>query len=291
MDEKDENLGLYDGIRDKPFKELIVRILSESLPEEDNKKILLLTKDKYMGFFNTSFNDVSYDSNNNNYAMSILGNQTFTKCLLWHFIRKFPSINGEILTKISNKQVETRSVAKYIDEKYNLWDYISISKNQRDYIEANPDKIYIKLDIIQKVFDAMCASIEIILDSVYSIGVGFSVVNKLIVYLLSNMKISYKHEDIYDRVGILNDLKLTIKNRLNGEVKFEDEEVFTPSGEKMYKVRAFFISRVGKKLLGEGLSNLKAEAKETSAKKAFAEIQKMGINYHIPDIFKTLEKS
>jgi len=289
MDEKEE-LGVYDGIRGQPFSELIKHILNDTLPEEEHKKISIVSKPKYIGFFNTAFNDVSYDSNNNNYAMSILGNQTFEKSLLWHFRNKFPMINGDILFKIKNKLVETRSVAKYIDEIYNVWDYISISNNQREYIKNNPDKSHIKFDIIQKVFDAFCASIEIILDSIYPIGVGFAFVNKMIVYILNHMKISYKHEDIYDRVGILNDLKQTIKNTLHGEIIYEDQELISPLGDRTYKVEAYFSSRGYKTKIGEGVSILKGDAKEISAKQAFLYIQSRGVYYHIPEIFKTLEK-
>ena len=246
-------------------------------------------KDKHISFFYTAFNDVNYDMNDNNYALSILGNQTFTKCLLWHFRNKFPFLNEEVLTKIANKQVENRSVAKYFDDTYHIWDFISCDNSQREFLKNNPEKIHIKLDIIQKVFDALCASVEIILDSHYPIGVGYAHAHQIIVHSLNQMKISYKHEDIYDRVGILNDIKSSVRNKLGGDIKYEDEEVYL-NQEKMYKVSVYFVKYNNKKLIGESTAHVKADAKEAAARQAFDEIQKMGFHYFIPEVFKRLER-
>ncbi len=284
--------GLYDGIRDDSFKQLIHTMLKES--GISDKYISILLKDKHFSYFSTSFSDISYDSDNNYFALSSLGHQTLTKSMMWYFIERYPLLNRVeskgILSRLKNKHMETKTLAKFLDEHFQVWDYISIDENTRKYI-SNPQKIHLRLEVIQKTLEAFCASIEIILDSVYTIGVGYSVVNQFIIYLLQSIPISFKHEDLYDRVSVINDLKQTIRNVLGGRVDYSDQEIIDPvTNEKSFKVSVFLHRGNQSSLIGEGEAFFKADAKELAAKQAFQSLLRMGIRYNVDPVYEMLEK-
>jgi dsRNA-specific ribonuclease len=286
--------GLYDGIRDESFKNLIRTMLTES--GISKKYITVLLKDENFSYFSTSFIDVSYDSDNNYFALSSLGHQTLTKSMMWYFIKRYPLLNRVdskgILSRLKNKHMETKTLAKYMDEHFKVWDYISMEEVTRNYM-SNPQKVHLRLEVIQKVLEAMCASIECILDNEYqTIGVGYSIVNGFITYLIESIQISFKHEDLYDRVSVINDLKQTIQNNLNGRIVYNDQEIIDPStAERTFKVVVVLQRGPQTMIMGEGQAPIKSEAKEIAAKKAYLSLNRMGVYYNVPPIYELLEKN
>ena len=244
-------MSLYNGIRDDSFKDMIKSMLKYAKIPKKYRTILL--DDHHLPYFSTSFTDPSYDSENNNYVLSALGNPSISKSIVWYFGMKYKLSKG-IISRLKNRFENQDVLGKYAEEIFgvNLWDYISIQSSFRE----DPQKF----KFIEKALAAMFASIEIILDKNLDIGVGNYVCNLLIVSLLEKIPSDFAYEDLNDSVSILNDMTSRIKSRFGGKVDYIYKEIID-SSTKYYEATAY----IGSITLGIGKSTNKNEAKQMSA--------------------------
>jgi dsRNA-specific ribonuclease len=278
--------GLYDGIRGDLFHTLIHTILKNNNVHE--KYSLILLHPKNFSYFCSAFTDPSYDSDNNYIALSSLGHQTLTKTMMWFFPKKFQRLFSVdckgVLNDLKSKHVEGKSVGKYIENTFGIWDFISMSQVTR---LCQTD---MKNEIVQKTVEAILASIEIILDQHLSLGVGYDICNQFMQDIMGKIHISFKHEELYSRVSVLNVLKSSIQKILKGTVSFEDVELADGNGQKIYQVSAYLKTANGSTLLGQGIDHIKSIAKEMAAVYAVQTLQKYQITYNPPRIYNELEQ-
>ena len=93
MDDEKIVFGIYVGLRDDSFKDLISNILRIS-PEYNSYKTKLL-EDSSLSYFSTAFTHPNADSNNNYNFLKALGHVSFQKNIVWYLSRKKVVVNDK----------------------------------------------------------------------------------------------------------------------------------------------------------------------------------------------------
>jgi len=256
MEEEKKGFGIYVGLRDDSFKELIFIILGD-VPSEKYKKTLL--SDLSMSYFSTAFTHPSADTQNNYNFLKALGHVSFQKNIVWYLSR-----NKIILDKTKLEKIITdykirliKSLGKMIV--HNIFDYITIDKKYKASIidSGNDEKV------VQAILEAFFGAVELVLDTKHSIGTG----NKIVYESITNIFDRYieLEETIEkDPKTILNEIFINNKKNLGGP-EYEDVE----NKDGVYYINLYqVLPNKQRFLIGKGVDKLKKQAEKNAAKQA-----------------------
>jgi dsRNA-specific ribonuclease len=280
---------LYYAPRDKSFTSFILNLLQ---PISIIKDLTLDESD--MKVFAKAFThpDANPDPTANFEVLETLGDNLANKCVLWYLSSRFPQLNCpygiDIMTKMKINIIQTSGYSK-IAEELGFFPFISAQRN----LGINEKK-----KLLEDVFEATIAAIELVLDHKYKRGFGFIVCYRLLSLILDKEEISINYEEIVDartRLKETFDLFKAIKIRYDTKVVEKDEK----DEKDIEFVSYLFESRnVGKDMEGKdifsksqkignppifGKGITTQEAEENLAKKAIEYYKSIGIVKRIPN--------
>jgi dsRNA-specific ribonuclease len=274
MEEEKKGFGIYIGLRDDSFKDLIFNILGE-VSSEKYKKTLL--SDFSMSYLSTAFTHPSADSQNNYNFLKALGHVSFQKNIVWYLSR-----NKLILDKTKLEKIITdykirliKSLGKIIV--HNIFDYITIDlKYKISITEAGNEE-----KIIQAILEAFFGAIELILDAKHSIGTGNQVVYESVTSIFDRY-VELEETIEKDPKTTLNELFINNK-RILGNPEYEEVE----NKEGVYYINLYQVLPTKQKILiGKAIDKPKKQAEKNAAKQALERNEYYCYNSHTGQIKK-----
>lgn len=249
---EEEKIGIYVGLRDDSFKDLILNILGDI--EEKYKKTLL--SDLSLSYFSTAFTHYTADSQNNYNFLKVLGHISFQKNIVWYLSRKKIILDktklDKIITDYKNRLI--KSLGKLMIS--NIFDYITIDKKSKS-TESENEKV------VQSVLEAFFGAVELVLDRTYSIGTGNQVVYQSITSLFDKY-IELEETIEKDPKTALNEIfisnKLILGNTEYEEVEHKDDIYYM----NLYQV----LPNKQRFLIGKSYDKIKKQAEKNAAKQA-----------------------
>jgi dsRNA-specific ribonuclease len=254
--EEEKGFGIYVGLRDDSFKELIFTILGE-VSSEKYKKTLL--SDLSMSYFSTAFTHPSADSENNYNFLKALGHVSFQKNIVWYLSRNKMILDKTKLDKIITdyKIRLIKSLGKVIV--YNIFDYITIDKKTKLSIteSGNDEKI------VQAVLESFFGAVELVLDLKHSIGTGNQVVYESVTSIFDRY-IELEETLEKDPKTTLNEIFINNKKFL-GTPEYEETE----NKDGIYYINLYqVLPNKQKILIGQAADKPKKQAEKNAAKQA-----------------------
>ena len=270
-------LSLHYAPRNEQFTSFILRLLRQvSIVRGD----IELNRDD-MEIFAKAFThpDVNPNPTGNFEVLETLGDNLANKCVLWYLSSRFPQLNGpygiDIMTKMKINIIQTSGYSM-IAQELGFLPFIS-AKRSLGVTETKK--------LLEDVFEATFAAIEIVFDRKYKLGFGFVVCYRLLSLILDKKEFSINYEEIVDartRLKETLDLFKTIKIKYDKPIKngfeyissilesrfIENTDRFTP----FYKIPN-----------SEGKGDTPQEAQENAAKNAIEYYKSFGIVKHIPN--------
>ena len=225
--------------------------------------------------------DVSKD----NYEfLETLGDNTNNKCVLWYLSNRFPQLNCpdgiDIITKLKINIIKTESFSAFAEE-LSFFNYISLYK--KDQLGNWEQK-----EILEDVFEAFFAAVEIVVNKKYKYGMGYIACYKLMSSILDKKEYSLQYNDL---VLSKTRLKELFDARKDIQIKYSKPEFVIQQNDKIYtsfileaKVvdeRVSEFRKIGNPpIFGKGYTDKQAE--EDVSKKAIEYYKSMNIIKHIP---------
>lgn len=259
MDDEKIVFGIYLGLRDDSFKDLISNILRIS-PEYNSYKTKLL-EDSSLSYFSTAFTHPNADSNNNYNFLKALGHVSFQKNIVWYLSRKKVVVNDK--TKLDQTITDykirlIKSLGKITVN--NIFDFISIDKKYKNYIQGNTKT---EEQIIQSVLEAFFGAVELILDRDYGIGVGNQIVYDCITNTFDQF-VELEEVIEKDPKTKINEIFISHKNIL-GTTNYQQVDY----KDGIYYIDLYQVLPNGRRiLLGQGIDKPKRQAEKNAAKQA-----------------------
>lgn len=249
---EEEKIGIYVGLRDGSFKELILNILGDV--EDKYKKTLL--SDLSLSYFSTAFTHPTADSQNNYNFLKVLGHVSFQKNIVWYLSRNKIILDKTKLDKIITdyKIRLIKSLGKMMIG--NIFDYITIDKKSKS-TESGNEKV------IQSVLEAFFGAVELVLDRTYSIGTGNQIVYQSITSLFDKY-IELEESIEKDPKTTLNEIFISNKSIL-GNPEYEEAE----HKDGIYYMNLYqVLPNKQKFLIGQSSDKIKKQAEKNAAKQA-----------------------
>jgi len=258
MEEEKNTFGIYIGVRDESFKDLISNILGEDLSKKYKKTMLC---DSSLSYFSTAFTHPNADFHNNYNFLKALGHVSFQKNIVWYLSRNkiVVSDKSKLEKTITDYKIRLiKSLGKMTV--MNIFDFISIDNKYKTNVQGNQDA---EEKIIQAVLEAFFGAVELILDRDYGIGVGNKIVYGCINRLFDEY-IEIEESIEKDPKTKLNEIFISNKNIL-GVPRYEQVEY----KDGIYSMNLFQILPNGQKILiGQGVDKPKRQAEKNAAKQA-----------------------
>jgi dsRNA-specific ribonuclease len=276
------------GTRGKPFIEFI-----SSLLEKSNLKsnyIDYLTNETSIKVYERAFTHISIDPENNYEYLEILGDVTCNKSIVWYIKERFPELqNSQGVKVIARLRINLVSKKNFslIAEQLGFIDFISYEKEIKESNEKS---------ILEDVFEAFFGATELLIDQFLGIGTGYSVCYRLLKYLLDQITISLKYEDLYDSITRLKETFDYYKQQLPGRqcpfiwgnMAWENTKLENKQVVYLYQVEKKLNK---KKLLATAEAPLLDEAKQLAANIFLQELNKKGYQRPIPEYYLKLVQS
>lgn len=211
-----------------------------------------LTQPKQMATFQQAFTHPSYDPNNNYEFLEILGDVTVNKSIVWYLQSRYPHLKNQkgvaTLSQLKANLVSSKSLSSFA-ERLGFWDYIRMS----DVIASRNKK-----KVLEDVFEAFIASLEMVVDNVYKPFSGYGVCYILISKILDKTHISLEATD-------LKDAKTRIKELFDKNEDYTDlEYVRERNDDGMFVIDVVGVIK-GKKYIMGNATGLKAKPVEKNA--------------------------
>ena len=272
----------YIGDRGVNFKKLLIKLLK--LIKLNSNNISKILSDDNIKLFGSSFTSEHIDKLNNYQFYEQLGDITANKFLVWYFYRRFPYLKMkegvQIVARLRIKY-GAKEVFYKIANALGFWDFISAPVSVRSCC---------KKSLLEDVFEAFIGVSEYIIDKIYGVGVGYSIIYTFLKKIFDNIKISLKYEDLFDpktRIKELFDYNSDL-----GSLKYKYEKILL--NEYIYFKSKIYIFKEGKEILiSEGYANLKIDSEQNVANKALKILHKKGYKNKVPkfyDHFNELKK-
>lgn len=193
----------------------------EKISLSDKHINLILSHDNILEFTKV-FTRVSIDPLHNNEFYEIIGDTTSNKIVVDYFTQKFNNIFGSgnaakgemgpvaIMSRLKQKYISTTIFSKFAD-KLGFW----------DYIQRLPEEEKDKTKMCEDAFEAFIGCLEKICNKHIYDGVGYKIVQTLMIPLLEDLNI--KESDLnlkalYDFKSQLNSISVANKNAI--EIKY-----------------------------------------------------------------------
>jgi dsRNA-specific ribonuclease len=245
-----------------------------------------------MEVFSAAFTSELVDPLQNFQVLEQLGDLSANKFIVMYLYRRFPQLKCAEGVKVAARlRINFGSKQSFfkIAEDLGFWEFISATNDLRQRkMKA----------LLEDVFEAFLGAVETIFDDRVKMGLGYSVVYKILENIFDEIEISLAYESLYDAKTRLKELFDLHGEKLGPLVYKEDKNellttstVYRVDGGK-YEVRPNgsinFNRIIGGKYhkIGEGKAALKADAQQNAAKIALETLSKQGWVKHPPRIYK-----
>jgi dsRNA-specific ribonuclease len=182
------------------FKNLIQRVLLKANIKE--KYVNILLSDENILFFSKAFTNKSAYPELPEYNYEVfeqMGDLTANKFIVNYMYKKFPQLDCPTCVKIVARLRINYGAKQSFYE-------IANSLGFWDFIRADEETKKNKKKLLEDVFEAFFGVTELILDSVFTIGVGYAICYSILENIFNKKIISLRYEDLYDSKTILKQL-------------------------------------------------------------------------------------
>lgn len=261
------------GIRGKPFKDFIERLLS--LSALGSKYSFILTEENMERYAHAFTHRVIHADNNYEFY-EFIGDATLNKAIVWYLSNRFPNLNCvrgiRVLTRLKINLISRRNFAS-IAERYGFGEYISGPHMDHEGPSSKNEKI------LEDVFEAFFGATEMIINQAVHNGIGYLVCYELIESMMNTEHISLKYEDLFDAKTRLKELFDFFGTSKLGMLEYTSEKQ-----NNAYHVKALLRRKGESKyvFLGEGDGTLKAYAEQDASEQAIEVLRSMGFEKKVP---------
>jgi len=182
------------------FKNLIQKVLLKSNIKE--KYVNILLSDENILYYSKAFTNKSAYPELPEYNYEVfeqIGDLTANKFIVNYMYKKFPQLDCPTCVKIVARLRINYGAKQSFYE-------IANSLGFWDFIRADEETKKQKKKLLEDVFEAFFGVTELILDSVFTIGVGYSICYSILENIFNKKVISLRYEDLYDSKTILKEL-------------------------------------------------------------------------------------
>ena len=263
---------MYQGVRGREFRDLLVNILSRSRLRRSYVD-QVLTEENIDLYYVPVFTHRTADPVRNYEWYEFLGDSTVNKCVVWHVFHRFPKLHTTEGVKVLSRlkiNLVSKSSFSLLAEKLGLWRFISADEETRSTKMKH---------VLEDVFEAFFGVTEMLLDRIVSVGAGYGICYKIMSSLLDEVPISLKYEDLYDSVTRLKETFDFYKTL--GTVTYENKK----DENKAHVCRV--LARNGA-CLGYGKAYKLDDAKRIAAEHALTSLKTMGYARPVPEYYSTL---
>lgn len=269
MEQNQQPVVIYNGIRGESFKNLLIRILKRG--KVNDTIIDKILDEEGIRLCEIAFTHPSVDNDSNYEYLEFLGDGVINTAIVWYISKRFPQLKGskgvKILARLKINLISKKSFSKCA-QNLNLWDYISCSETIRNTC---------KKKVMEDVFEALFGSITYLMDTKIFQSSGYAVVYAIVSNLFDEMNISLKYEDLFDARTRIKELFDFYKDI--GELKYE-----TRKENAVFFTEAYLIKPEGTKVfLGNGNANTKGDSIHNASHYAINTLKTMGYDKKIND--------
>lgn len=219
---------IYYGPRDDMFKKLIYKLLEKGKLKP--KYLGILTNESNMSLFGQAFTSPTADPTKNYEMYEQLGDLSANKFIVWYVYKRFPQLRCAKGVKIAARlRINYGSKQSFyeIAEKYNFWDFITASVEQRQHK---------KKPLMEDAIEAFIGCTETILDDMFQPGVGYGIVYDILKSIFDDIPISLAYNDLYDTKTRLKELYDLYPDTL-GKVVYLDSRQDQLATSSVYQVK------------------------------------------------------
>jgi len=179
--------AIFKAPRDESFNTFILSLLQRVYLLSDLK---LESTD--MQWFNKAFNHPNANSNENYELLETLGDNSVNNCVVWYISTRFPQLNTpeaiDILTRLKINIIKGEGLM-ILAKQLGFLDYITRAKDMG---------IILVQKMLEDVFEAFFAAIEIVIDNKYKKGMGYIACCKLLETILDQQSYSIHYDELVD---------------------------------------------------------------------------------------------
>jgi ribonuclease-3 len=173
------------------FKSFIQIFLNQFMPKEYVHNI---TQDGNMVRFMLAFTHPSYDKINNYEVLEFHGDGVVNMCIAQYIRKTLPQvINIKWVTRIKHNLISKQNLSQ-LAHSVGFFDHI--------YRKNVTDTTSMLEDVFEAFFGALVENIR----SIYSYAAGYAIAYNIISYLLGQVPISLKPEDVFDPKSLLKEI-------------------------------------------------------------------------------------
>jgi dsRNA-specific ribonuclease len=270
--------GIYFGSRSDDFKTVITSVLKNGHVKD--KYIQLLTDEQSMREYGAAFTSDLVDERHNYQVYEQLGDLSGNKAMVTYFYNRFPQLRcSEGVKVVARLRINYGSKNTFCEfgRKLGFWPFISAPNDLRQR-KMKP--------LLEDAFEAFLGVTEHLIDSRVRMGVGYSIIYRLMESVLDGLNVSLKYEDLYDSKTQLKETFDSYEKEL-GSISYKESKVDSLTKSEVWRVDSTRSNRQIK--LGEGMAALKADAQQKASLDALRSLAKSGYKKKIPEIYRRFE--
>lgn len=186
----EEPSEIYNGRRDKTFKDFITKLLDFANMKDEY--VQFLTNSASMIEYGKAFTNETADAENNYEVYEQLGDLEANRFIVWYMYRRFPKLNCSKAVKIVARlriNYGSKQTFSGIANDLGFWPFISASVETRE-TRMKP--------LLEDSFEAFLGATAFMLDNHTQNGVGSAIVYDILETIFNKIPISLAYEDLYD---------------------------------------------------------------------------------------------
>ena len=271
---------IYIAPRDNTFISLIRSVITKGNLKQ--KYIEPLLNEENMEIFSQVFTHKSvYTDTRPNYNYEVyeqLGDVSANKFIVWYMYKRFPQLNClegvKIVARLRINYGAKQSFYR-IAENLGFWSFISASVEKRNTKMKN---------LLEDVFESFIGAIEHIIDNIFMVGVGYSIVYSILKNIFDEKIISLSYNNLYDSKTKLKELFDFMPSL--GKLQYINKKIFTQEG---ISINCTEIYRNSIKI-GEGSASLKNNAEQNASTNALELLKNEGYSKPVLPEYDILNK-
>lgn len=239
----------------------------------------VLTDKDGMAVYQEAFTHSSVDPQRNYEWLEILGDATLNKAIVWYVSKRFPILqNPEGVKVIARLKINMVSKKKFSE----LAESLGMDHHIRYDVNALPTYNSIAIrSILEDVFEAFFGATEWLIDRAVEQGAGYGICYTILSRILDKTDISLEYTDLYDSVTRLKETYDIYRNRLAGNLRYDNKREEFTQYVTIRHVGAGNISHV----LATAEASTLDEARQLAASRALVLLEKKGIAKPIPPYY------
>lgn len=226
--------------------------------------------------FEAVFKTKAYDPDANYEFFEQLGDLSINKFIISYMSSRFPHLRSTqgvgVLASLRIVYGSKETLSK-LSQRYKMDMYV------RSTPEESLDKAKY-ISILEDVFEAFFGALEFSMDNIWSIGIGYITVYKILEKMFDALDIKIDYESVIDAKTRMNEFK--------DEAKFQTfyKDIRLPNGD--YRTDLY----VNGRLAGTGIANTKKNAQIYAAEEAMDWIRiNLGLVKEVPERFRTVDSN